>query len=472
VGLEKPRHGARFLTAHGGHDKTWPSPDAVTICVQLDTRRLSQLAAKAANYRGPISAVIYISSADVEVDFVRKAWEKDEYMQRYVDIHLYYHDPASLGEEIVSSTSGSETDRLNEVDNKIIQGKPLYPANKMRNLAIQEARTEWILTLEVDLVLSPHAASTLRKVSEMSLSPHDFTEGKSSIYPACDEKGEMDWNGERVPCPDKPPQERWAFVVPLLQEAGEETSCAGAYSQGSIKKSSELPANISDGRSWPLLKGCGYMSHDFMDYDHWMERGVGILPLPLLSPGIYQQDQPTRPLYEPYFVTKRSWLPRFDDAVLFCTYDKMDQMFRMQQLRFGFFSLRGVYLLHLDRDRDYFSSEDEHKQREVEILLPPHAGRLLCDIGDNETAMSLYGEESEEGPAEITFFGQMRVHQWLFSDVSWFRETVTQSPTTVLKTRHSPIKFQAFEGSTAVHDGFAEIDTGAGHEVRAGEGCS
>jgi hypothetical protein len=90
--------------------------------------------------------------------------------------------------------------------------------------------------------------------------------------------------------------------------------------------------------------------------------------------------------------------------------DKIDQIFRMQQLGFAFYAMRDVYMAHLDKD----------------VHAPPiqldatrgrgHAGRLICDISSDEELMASWEVEPKTNPGnqdDVTFLGKMRILQWL-----------------------------------------------------------
>ena len=66
--------------------------------------------------------------------------------------------------------------------------------------------------------------------------------------------------------------------------------------------------------------------------------------------------------------------------------DKIDQLFRMQQLGFAFYAVRDVYMAHLDKDEHAppveLSEEDYEEDAEGRQILR-HGGRFLCQYGDD-----------------------------------------------------------------------------------------
>ena len=95
------------------------------------------------NYRGPISAVILITDAGTDIPKVEAAVRASKALQDYADIHLYRYHPAVNGEDFPRMN-----DELTQADTDFLNGIPLYPANLMRDLAVENARSTWIITAE------------------------------------------------------------------------------------------------------------------------------------------------------------------------------------------------------------------------------------------------------------------------------------------------------------------------------------
>jgi len=98
-------------------------------------------------------------------------------------------------------------------------------------------------------------------------------------------------------------------------------------------------------------------------------------------------------------------------------------MYRMQQLRFDFWAIPTLYLMHLDLD-DQADAElhtargksDPSYKREAKGTMNHH-GRAMCDMWDDPK----HGDLSWVPPAqETTLIGWMRFSQTYVSHVSFF----------------------------------------------------
>lgn len=149
-----------------------------------------------------------------------------------------------------------------------------------------------------------------------------------------------------------------------------------------------------------------------------------LLPLPdMKTTGAPGQDHAR---YEPYFVARKEFLPRYDDGMVFCTHDKIDQMYRMLQWDFDFWAIPNAYLMHIDdddkaddelhailekNDKDY----DRRAKRDMK-----HHGRVICDVWEDPKYQDLPWEPPAQETALITW---MRFLQTYVSHLSFFGET-------------------------------------------------
>lgn len=104
--------------------------DDVTLCTQLDTRRIHSLLLMRENYSGPISATIYVRDRSVEIPLITRFWvESLQNMPGPIAIHIVYN---------LKSTDARDL---------------LYPTNFLRNVAIDFASTKYIILLEADMII-------------------------------------------------------------------------------------------------------------------------------------------------------------------------------------------------------------------------------------------------------------------------------------------------------------------------------
>ena len=146
----EPRRVPFYKTSHRG-----PSPPKVTICTQLTINRLTRLDAMARSWQGPISAVMYIGyrgDQDEEMAELNEYWDQSDALRKLVDLHLVYRS-----EKPWFTWEGMVVDP--------------YPINLLRQIAVEHARTDYILYAEGDMIPSPRGydivASTWDKLLAM-----------------------------------------------------------------------------------------------------------------------------------------------------------------------------------------------------------------------------------------------------------------------------------------------------------------
>ena len=408
-----------------------PDENDVTVCVHLDVSRMIQLNARAKNYAGPISAVIFVVD-DEDVEKVKQYVAASVHIRKWVDVHLYNASPKATGEAHIDLPN----EPVFEGDAKSLGQKLLYPANLMRNMAVEEARTKWIISIEVDLALAPGAKDVFNRVVTklMKESKADETEGSgySSSYSSGYSSGAAADKAVGAAA-DSTAGQRKAYVVPLLQE--QEGECAGGHKQTKVTGAEELPkvgewSGEENEFTTPSginikLSGCNFGSHSFMSYDEFFkgESNGAFMPLPDLK---LQDVNKGHTRYEPYFVARKEFLPRYDDGMVFCTHDKIDQMYRMMQVGFEFWAIPNAYLMHIDNDdkadnelhaarEKSDKSYDRHVKEEMK-----HHGRVLCDIWNDPKYRGLKWVPMAQ---ETTMISWMRFYQTYVSHLSFYGDT-------------------------------------------------
>lgn len=121
-----------------------PKHDDVSVLIQLTEDRFPILLELANHWQGPMSVVVYLTYDDYFVSEVKKFHSSHEILKRYADFHVVY-----------------------------IEERYQYPVNHLRNVALLNARTDYVLTLDVDFIPNPdmhaqlkEAASTLSKTAK------------------------------------------------------------------------------------------------------------------------------------------------------------------------------------------------------------------------------------------------------------------------------------------------------------------
>ena len=102
----------------------------ITLCTQLSIDRLPRLVHLSKTWEGPISAVLYIRS-EKELEQLRESWNSEDSMRKWVDVHVVYDD--------------------NKPWVRFSDKQRPYPVNLLRQLSVENARTELVLYIEADL---------------------------------------------------------------------------------------------------------------------------------------------------------------------------------------------------------------------------------------------------------------------------------------------------------------------------------
>mmetsp|Transcript_12897 Transcript_12897/g.27319 ORF Transcript_12897/g.27319 Transcript_12897/m.27319 type:complete len:662 (+) Transcript_12897:72-2057(+) len=318
-----------------------PSPPRVTICTQLTINRLARLDAMAQNWKGPISAVVYIGyrgDVDAEMAQLIKYWDESVALQTYVDLHLVFDGKKPWFRW------------------KNMEREP-YPVNLLRQLAVEYAnRTDYILYVEGDMVPIPRG--------------HDI------IASTWDELLEAD--SASIKEADAPA----AFALPTyrLEDCPEEDRDCTAVSalDGHIVArdlAKRVPASKAD-----LLKmnvrdkveeyGIRRMNLPQFHYDGWEEaNGGSSLFLPYdgteprfkyVPPSLKKDARDYRRAMnsqEPYVIVRKKGLPPYDVLYWSIEGDKRTQIYDMVVQGYKFSIHRDVFLInysdkHLDIVRD------------------------------------------------------------------------------------------------------------------------
>jgi hypothetical protein len=118
------------------------SPDAVTLITQLSCRphaRLQVMQSLVSQWDGPASVAVFIMSPD-EVEAVATLYDSDPIMQKHVALHLVYMDNSTLANPMYKE-----------------YGVPtIYPVNKLRNTALVNALSDWVLYVDCDFTIVPN----------------------------------------------------------------------------------------------------------------------------------------------------------------------------------------------------------------------------------------------------------------------------------------------------------------------------
>jgi hypothetical protein len=195
-----------------------PNQEDTCVVTQLSMERVRQLKELVENYKGPVSAAVFIRYKDFKNDAfktLKKFYLESEYFRKFADIHVIYDDNQSPFHDY----DGND--------------KFFYPIQFLRNVALKNARCkDWILYLESDMLLSRNGGAKIKKhISELA-----------KRY-----KNEM-------------PQ---AFILPLFFP--------------SKRKDPVIPENKKSLEENGFNADATYDSHKFMNYSYWINHASEFL---------------------------------------------------------------------------------------------------------------------------------------------------------------------------------------------------
>jgi len=143
--------------------------DAIGICTQLSLDRLPMLKGMCCSWDGYISAAVYITDPDTQIEPLKELFELVESTEdKMLDIHLLYSNEA---------------------------GDDYYPINNLRNLALREARSEYVFLLDVDFTIAE--AMHIRATDEMKRLLNNGTR-RALVVPALEPLGVFGRANERL----------------------------------------------------------------------------------------------------------------------------------------------------------------------------------------------------------------------------------------------------------------------------------
>jgi hypothetical protein len=131
--------------------ETLPSSDAITLVTQLSCQphsRLEIMQSLVREWNGPASVTIFIQSPD-EVEMVTTLYDNDAVLQKHVALHLVYMNNTAV-----------------KTDPDFIQFGvvAIYPVNKLRNVALEQVKSDWVLYLDCDFKVFPRKHDILQRM--------------------------------------------------------------------------------------------------------------------------------------------------------------------------------------------------------------------------------------------------------------------------------------------------------------------
>lgn len=279
---------------------SWPS-HSVTLITQFTLSRLPRFERMVKEWTGPLSITIYLTDFS-DIELLRSYLIDEEHLSIFRKVALTIVKPDySISEEALRT-------RLR------------YPINKLRNLALQIAPTDYVLVVDVDFVPSPHMHQIL------------ITRGIPLIqYPSAP--------------PSSPTLRKTAVVVSafiLSPSHSGESYPSTPVELASLLSSSPPQATLTDenaghGPSLPSLLFSPSSPKTVRPYL------INSSPFP---PPAWSYDICYEPQWEPYYLLHRASHPLYDERFTDQGGDKQSHALLLNALGYEFKVLRDVWFLH------------------------------------------------------------------------------------------------------------------------------
>eukprot|EP01080_Neovahlkampfia_damariscottae_P011252 gene11252-4071_t len=270
----------------------------LTIVSQLTIDRLKFLKKNVQNHRGPYSVSIYLKKPK-DIYRVERYWANNELIRKYCTIHIVY------------------AHEIKEPDNHMFGRLSFtYPINYLRNLAKKYSKTDFIMYIDIDFVLTNDLYEQTKNGKLIEIYRNIDPTFRSVIILPCfvmSHKKEI------------PPKNR-AELLQMIEE----------------KKIETFP----------------YDSQKINRYDLWLSKNSSIPDL--IEVGEYFSWS------EPYFIFPR-YFPLFSERFIGCGRDKLQLTMAIHHLNFRFFVWRKQLMTHPAFDE----FKNQTKMEELSDSYPP-----------------------------------------------------------------------------------------------------
>lgn len=283
----------------------------ITLITHVTVDRFYKLLDMVLVWEGPISVVLY---AQMQSDQLTKAlaiYDSSPPLLYYVDLHVVYANNTR------------------------------YPANVLRNLAIKEARSDYVFSLDVDLITSGQMHSQLKR----------FLKSDSHLAAAF----------------TQPKTYRVALVVPAFE--------SDLTWQSLPRTKEELAKSLNEQITRPVnLDRCS-KCHGPTNYDYWI-----------------RAKAPYRAhfhwIYEPYLILRKTAdLPLFEERLKGYGFDKNFHTWHLALAGYSFWVLPDVFVVHINHPVASWDGPS-HNQQQWDSLA------IVCD--KFETLRQQYGHPPKQ----------------------------------------------------------------------------
>ncbi|GAM24858.1 hypothetical protein SAMD00019534_080330 [Acytostelium subglobosum LB1] len=250
---------------------TTPIEYNITIITQTTIDRLNKVALMVDRWQAPVSVAIYVKDAEREIPLLHDMLSSFPSLLQFADIHLMHANNTR------------------------------YPVNNLRNLAIINARTDFILIMDADFVIPSGT--------------HDY------LIPYVQVAQTM--------------KDKLAFVFPSFSSSLDPSLLPNTKAEllDLIKQGHVNPSNLN------VCPKC----HGPTDYEQWYSADMA-----------YKAQYKWN--YEPYLLFDRTQTELFDEVFKGYGFDKNSHVFTMAVMGFKFFVQPESFIIHINHEQANWES--------------------------------------------------------------------------------------------------------------------
>jgi len=265
-----------------------PAKVDITLVTQVSVDRISRIPQIAEIWQGPLSVAVYIRNKE-EFTVLKSTFEGNAILSKYCDVHLLYKQNSR------------------------------YPVNNLRNLAITNARTDYVFHLDADFI--PNA-----NIKESLL-------GHIATYHS------------RLKC---------VFVVPAFETNVQVPKLLPKTKQ-------KLLTDISRDKVKPVnIKTCP-KCHGPTNYQKWYETNE-------------PYEIPYAWIFEPYLAYDKTEAPLFEERMKGYGFDKNTHSFTMAVNGYHFIVLPDVFVIHMNHEHQNWDGPDNLDSQQWDAL------KIVCEL--------------------------------------------------------------------------------------------
>ncbi|KYQ88174.1 putative glycosyltransferase [Tieghemostelium lacteum] len=245
----------------------------ISIVTQTTVDRLEKVKLMAEKWLAPLSVAVFILNEDKDIDILEKYVSNCPILQEFCDFHL------------------------------LLANHTRYPVNNLRNLAIQNSKTEFVFNLDVDF-LPP-------------LGLHQYI--REHIHK---QKNDITYSNSED-------ESKFAFVVPSFSSSIHPKN----HPDDKLKLTELVYQHLVEPSNLKLCWNC----HSPTNFTHWFQ-----------SNEAYQIRY--KWIYEPYLIYNRTNAPTFDERLKGYGFDKNSHSFVLAVSGYRFIVLPHAFIIHINHE--------------------------------------------------------------------------------------------------------------------------